>query len=73
MKKTLKILGIVVVVLALAFVALDLSLGKIVLKGANAAAPSIRPAGSGFAISAARHAAAGPSTVMTWLRTRCLA
>ena len=40
MKKTLKILGIVVVVLALAFVALDLSLGKIVLKSANAAAPA---------------------------------
>ena len=40
MKKTLKILGIVVVVLALAFVALDLSLGKIVLKSANAAAPT---------------------------------
>ena len=40
MKKTLKILGIVVVVLALAFVALDLSLGKIVLKSANIAAPA---------------------------------
>lgn len=40
MKKTLKILGIVVVVLALAFVALNLTLGKIVLKSANAAAPA---------------------------------
>ncbi len=39
MKKWIKIVAGILVVLAIVFVALDLSLGKIVLKGVNAAAP----------------------------------
>ena len=41
MKKLLKILGVIVAALAVLFVILNMSLGKIVLKSVNAAAPGL--------------------------------